>query len=109
MGQAAQAVADITPQADPIPETFAETFYFTYVCIDDLIARVEQLEQEINQIKGSFATVCGILDDSLDTAVPPRDCCITDVSMVCLRRDVNIITQLAAGVCQTPCPASVTP
>ena len=102
-------MADITPQADPVPTTFAETFYFTYVCIDDLIARVEKLEQEINQIKGSFSTVCNIMDDVLDTAATPRDCCITDVAMVCLQRSVGIIAQGQPGVCETPCPASVIP
>ena len=101
-------MADITPQADPIPSTFAETFYFTYVCIDDLIARVEKLENEISQIKGSFSTVCNILDDSLDTAAVPRDCCITGVSIVCLQRSIGIIAQGTAGVCGG-CPTSVIP
>ena len=101
-------MADITAQADPIPSTFAETFYFTYVCIDDLIARVEKLENEISQIKGSFSTVCNILDDTLNTATVPRDCCITEVSMVCLKRSVNVIAQGTAGVCAA-CPASVIP
>ena len=102
-------MADITPQADPLPSTFAETFYFTYVCIDDLIRRVEKLETQVKQIEGSFSAVCGILDDSLDSAPTPRDCCITGVQMVCLKRDLGIINHGPSGVCETPCPTSVIP
>ena len=110
MQQASQAVADITPQAElQFPATFAETFYFSYVCLTDLIARVEALEARVEEVESSVTFTCAVLDDLLDTAAAPRDCCINGVSLVCLLRSIMIIDSTTdPGVCLA-CPAIVFP
>ena len=108
MQQASQAVFDVTPQAAlQNPATFAETFYFSYVCLTDLMNEVALLRSEVNAKKGSLAYNCGVLDDLLHDVANPRDCCITDLQMVCLLRSTMLIsTATARGVCDA-CPASV--
>ena len=64
------------------------------------------LAASLVQIEGSIFMACGVLDQLLDTATPAKDCCRTGFNLICLPRSLGIITQGAAGACNT-CPSSL--